>query len=296
MYSLFSRKPPKDADPGTYSERSHPSVMTCFRNNISPDVMKFIGVLRMVKGVGLSGVTAEQLIHISVAVYLLNQKGEALPKSNSVFYLLKEADPNNWENFKAWNILKSTPKFLEPQGDASETTEDEEEEEDATSPPNEVNVEDQPSTMDASADDPPEETQENESMTNVSSTSSYKPGNDSSTTTSLVNVISHSSWPKKQHLGRDAVKAKLQLDKERQTQTKLLSEMNDTMKDSKKRSVESLTTMQLKTYYKMCKHCGNDEGCDAAMEAMHDLLNQSGVLPVVIVQATANDDVEQEEV
>ena len=214
VYSLFSRKPPKDADPGTYSEHSHPSVMTCFRNNISPDVMKFIGVLRMVKGVGLSGVTAEQLIHISVAVYLLKRKGEVLPKSNSVFYLLKEADPDNWENFKAWNILKSTPKFLEPQGDASETTEEEDEEEDATSPPNEVNVEDQPSTTDASADDPPEETQEHESMTNVSSTSSYKPGDDSSTTTSLVNVISHSSRPKKQNLSQDAVKAKLQLDKE----------------------------------------------------------------------------------
>ena len=76
---------------------------------------------------------------------------------------------------------------------------------------------------------------------------------------------------------------------------KLLSEMHDAMKDSKKRNVESLTTMKLKTYYKMFKHCGNDEGCDAAMEAMRDLLNQSGVLPVVVVQATANDDVQQEE-
>ena len=46
----------------------------------------------------------------------------------------------------------------------------------------------------------------------------------------------------------------------------------------------------------MCKHCGNDEVCDAVMEAMRDLLNQSGVLPVIVVQATANDDVEQEEV
>ena len=33
--------------------------------------------------------------------------------------------------------------------------------------------------------------------------------------------------------------------------------------------------MQLTTYYKMCKHHGNDEGCDAAMDAMCDLLNQS---------------------
>ena len=71
--------------------------------------------------------------------------------------------------------------------------------------------------------------------------------------------------------------------------------MHDTMKDSKTRNAESLTMMQLKTYYKMCKHHGNDEGCDAAMEAMCDLLNQSGVLPVVVVQATANDDVQQEE-
>ena len=53
--------------------------------------------------------------------------------------------------------------------------------------------------------------------------------------------------------------------------------------------------IQLKTYYKICKHHGNDEGCDAAMEAMHDLLNQSGVLSIAVVQATANDNVEQEE-
>ena len=97
-----------------------------------------------------------------------------------------------------------------------------------------MNVEDQPSTMDASADDPPEEKEEHKTMTNVLSTSSYKPSDDSSTTTSLVNVVSHASRPKKQHLGRDAAKVKLQLDKERQKQTKLLSEMHDTMKDSKK--------------------------------------------------------------
>ena len=71
VYSLFSRKPPKDVEPGTYNDCSHPSVMTCFRNNISPDVMKFIGVLQMVKGLGLTGVTTEELLHIAVAVCLL---------------------------------------------------------------------------------------------------------------------------------------------------------------------------------------------------------------------------------
>ena len=225
--------------------------MTCFRNNISPDVMKFIGVLWMVKGVGLSGVTTEELLHIAVAVYLLKRKGEVLPKSNSAFYLLKEQDPDKWENFKAWNILKSTPKFLEPRGDASETTEDEEEEEYATSPPNKVNVEDQPSSMAGIENDPPEEKEENKTMMNVSSTSSYKPSDDSATSTSIVNVISHASRPKKQHLSRDATKVKLQQDKEKEKQTKLLSEMHDTMKDSKKQSAESLMTMQLKTYYKI---------------------------------------------
>ena len=39
----------------------------------------------------------------------------------------------------------------------------------------------------------------------------------------------------------------------------------------------------------MCKHHGNDEGCDAAMDAMRDLLNQSGVLPIAVVQTTEND-------
>ena len=157
-----------------------------------------------------------------------------LPKSNSAFYLLKEQDPDKWENFKAWNILKSTPKFLEPQSDSSETTEDEEEEEDANSPPNEVNVEDQASSTADSGNDPNEEKEENKIMTNVSSTSSYKPSDDSSTSTSIVNVVSHASRPKKQHLGRDAAKVKLQQDKQREQQTKLLSEMYDTMKDSKK--------------------------------------------------------------
>ena len=71
VYSLFSCKPPKEAEPGTYNDRSHPSVMTCFRNNVSTDVMKFIGVLKMVKGLGLTGVTTEELLHIDVAVYLL---------------------------------------------------------------------------------------------------------------------------------------------------------------------------------------------------------------------------------
>ena len=102
------------------------------------------------------------------------------------------------------------------------------------SPPNEANVEDQPSTMDASANDPPEEKEENETMMNVSSTSSFRPSNISSTTTSLVNVVSHASRPKKQHLSQDAAKVKLQWDREREKQTKLLSEMHDTMKDSKK--------------------------------------------------------------
>ena len=88
--------------------------MICFRNNVSQDVMKFIGVLWMVKGVGLSGVSTKELLHIAVPVYLLKQKGEVLPKSNYAFYLLKEQDPDKWENFKAWNIPKSTPKFLEP--------------------------------------------------------------------------------------------------------------------------------------------------------------------------------------
>ena len=142
---------------------------------------------------------------------------------------------------------------------------------------------------------PPEEKEENKTMMNVLSTSSYKPSDDSSTTTSLVNVVSHASRPKKQHLSQDAAKVKLQQDKERQKQTKLLSEMHDTMKDSKKRSAESLTTMQLKTYYKMCKHHGNDEGCNAAMDAMRDLLNQSGVLPIAVEQVTGDDDAEQEE-
>ena len=48
-------------------------------------------------------------------------------------------------------------------------------------------------------------------------------------------------------------------------------------------------TMQLKTYYKMCKHHGNDEGCDAAMDPMRDLLNQSSVLPIAMVQMREND-------
>ena len=234
VYSLFSQKPPKDAALGTYNDCSHPSEMTCFQNNISPDVMKFIGVLRMVKGLGLTGVTTEELLHIAVAVYLLKQKGEMLIKSNFVFYLLKSQDPDKWEYFKAWNIPKSTLKFLEPRGDSSETTEDEEEEEDANSPPKEVNVEDQASSTVDSGNDPNEEKEENETMTNVTSTSSYKPSDDSSTSTSIVNVVSHASRPKKLHLGRDAAEVKLQWDKQREQQTKLLSEMHDTMKDSKK--------------------------------------------------------------
>ena len=48
-------------------------------------------------------------------------------------------------------------------------------------------------------------------------------------------------------------------------------------------------TLQLKSYFKMCKQHGNDEGCDAAMDAMCDLLSQSGVLLITISQTTEND-------
>ena len=86
VYSLFSLSPLKEAEVGTYNECSHPSVMICFQNNISPDVMMFNGVLQMVKGFGLTGVTIEEVIQIAVDVYLLKQKGEALPKSNSALF------------------------------------------------------------------------------------------------------------------------------------------------------------------------------------------------------------------
>ena len=39
----------------------------------------------------------------------------------------------------------------------------------------------------------------------------------------MVNVVSHASRPKKQHLGRDAAKVKLQHDKQREAQTMLLN-------------------------------------------------------------------------
>ena len=112
--------------------------------------------------------------------------------------------------------------------------EDEEEVEDAgleNSPPNEVNVEEQATSTGESGNNPNQDTEEDETMTNVSSTESFKPSDDSST--SVVNVVSHASRPKK-HLGRDAAKVKVQRDKQREAQTKLLSEMHDTMKDSKK--------------------------------------------------------------
>ena len=100
------------------------------------------------------------------------------------------------------------------------------------SPPNKVNVEEQACSTAESGNNPNKEKEEDETMSNVSSTSSYKPNDNSST--SVVNVVSHASRPKKQHLGRDAAKVKLQHDKEKEAQTKLLSEMHDTMKDSKK--------------------------------------------------------------
>ena len=46
----------------------------------------------------------------------------------------------------------------------------------------------------------------------------------------------------------------------------------------------------------MCKLHGNDEGCDGAMDAMHDLLSQSGVLPITISQTAENDELAHGEV
>ena len=49
VYSLFSLNPPKEAEAGTYNEHSHPSVMICFQNNISPDVIKLLVFCRWLK-------------------------------------------------------------------------------------------------------------------------------------------------------------------------------------------------------------------------------------------------------
>ena len=66
------------------------------------------------------------------------------------------------------------------------------------SPPNEVNVEEQASSTWDSGNNPNQDTEEDKTMTNVSSTESYKPSDDSST--SIVNVVSHASRPKEQML------------------------------------------------------------------------------------------------
>ena len=189
---------------------------------------------QMVKGLGLTGVTTEELLHIAVAVYLLKQKGEVFQNLILLFICSRHKIQTSGRSSKhGISILK----FLEPQGDTSETMEDEEEEEDTgleNSPPSEVNVEEQACSNVESGNNPNKETEEDETMMNVSSTSSYKPSKPSDdSSTSVVNVVSHASRPKK-HLGSDAVKVKLQHDKQREAQTKLLSEMHDTMKDSKK--------------------------------------------------------------
>ena len=49
-------------------------------------------------------------------------------------------------------------------------------------------------------------------------------------------------------------------------------------------------TLQLKSHYKVCKHHGNNEGCHAAMDTMHDLLSQSSVPPIPIMQTTESDE------
>jgi len=67
------------------------------------------------------------------------------------------------------------------------------------------------------------------------------------------------------------------------------------LQETERHSVESLQTLQLKTYYKMCRQHGNDDGCKAAMEAMELLLCKSGVLNPLDKDAGSEAETEDDE-
>ena len=54
--------------------------------------------------------TTEELLRIAVAVYLLKQKSEVLPKSNSAFYLLKEQDLGELQSLEYPEVHSEVPQ------------------------------------------------------------------------------------------------------------------------------------------------------------------------------------------
>jgi hypothetical protein len=75
------------------------------KKHVQPDTQKFNKAWRqmLVDGVVPTGVSEQQMTNMAVAIH----KG----KTNMMHHLYKDFDQNNWENYKAWLVVRHSAKY-----------------------------------------------------------------------------------------------------------------------------------------------------------------------------------------
>lgn len=94
---------PSDVRPGTYYERGV-RIYPYLRDNVFPEIQKFSKAMRLVEASGPSGVTDDQKVNMSVAIFL--------KKTDRMDYTFKDFDASSWRLYGAWKVLKNLPKFI----------------------------------------------------------------------------------------------------------------------------------------------------------------------------------------
>lgn len=289
MFETFIKDPPANAQKGTFADRTASSVYTYFKNNVSPDVQKFNSTLRLVRNLKLSGVTEEDIIRIAVAVHLMRAKGanNLSNMSSRAFYVLKTSDPMKWPNYLAWTVLRRLPKFREATRQAQVQQQEE-------VPDNAVD--DEPVVPDEGLGPTPQPfasltvattTLNNEqdedvsdldmgavsvataggSNRSVTSTTTPPLGSSSSAGTNNNSRITQAiAKPSAKKCGRTKAKHEVEARLRFKETKRLMENITTTMKKSQTLNERSVKMYELKTWYKLCKEQGDEEGMKMAKE------------------------------
>ena len=105
VYNGFVARAPQKVDSDTYGGRSANAVMDYFKKKIQKDTQKFNRAVRTIRlSNPTGGLTEQQKLNMAVAIFVgvtdkLNYRYKDFPAEKE------------WVNFKAWQILRKTPKF-----------------------------------------------------------------------------------------------------------------------------------------------------------------------------------------
>jgi hypothetical protein len=104
LHSILKTIAPVGAQFDRYAGRKDKSIYVFLRDQILPDVRKFVHKsLPLVLNSNPVNVTEDQVISMTIAIHL--------KKTDRMDYTFKNYDHNHWQNYRAWKVLRQDPSF-----------------------------------------------------------------------------------------------------------------------------------------------------------------------------------------